>query len=504
MLEELNIDLSSLKANKVDNRILGVVNFLKNNFLNTFFDDLRSKEKEEIIQCVYNVIEVKTLDDLEIWRLTFRRLFWKDYGSLEDIKKNLNPKELSSIYQKLNSICSPALVDVLNMDSEQFLAFIEQYKDKTYLDLKRETAEISRVDEIRSLRKTLSKQNEQYYKDLDKSELLKNIVKKYYLAQISYINCFEPQDLNLALCTLEYYLNEIAIDLEMSPNFGNGKLSIIVTTNGSNEFQPETNTIFVNINHIAEISKNVFEFFLNKNEIYNLLHNDLSYLNEDNDDATNSNLSLTISIKKYLSPSKKPIQKDSLTHLSQLVTDLMNKNRHLDNSGYLVKIYSAILNQIANIKLMINENVDSDSAHLAILDTLKKEYAIYIDEFALKKTFGKYPELEKEIAVIHYYLKSILVFRNLFNWQHFIIAKNAVEHTTGNIIDRLNTLDKYIGKVDYIDEISRCFLTYVNDLRNEDEAIKFDLSYPTAYYELNENIKWFDSNILLIQLIVKE
>ena len=380
------------------------------------------------------------------------------------------------------------------MDSEQFLAFIEQYKDKTYLDLKRETAEISRVDEIRSLRKTLSKQNEQYYKDLDKSELLKNIVKKYHLAQISYINCFEPQDLNLALCTLEYYLNEIAIDLEMSPNFGNGKLSIIVTTNGSNEFQPETNTIFVNINHIAEISKNVFEFFLNKNEIYNLLHNDLSYLNEDNDDATNSNLSLTISIKKYLSPSKKPIQKDSLTHLSQLVTDLMNKNRHLDNSGYLVKIYSAILNQIANIKLMINENVDSDSAHLAILDTLKKEYAIYIDEFALKKTFGKYPELEKEIAVIHYYLKSILVFRNLFNWQH----------TTGNIIDRLNTLDKYIGKVDYIDEISRCFLTYVNDLRNDDEAIKFDLSYPTAYYELNENIKWFDSNILLIQLIVKE
>lgn len=504
MLEELNIDLSSLKANKVDNRILGVVNFLKNNFLNTFFDDLRSKEKEEIIQCVYNVIEVKTLDDLEIWRLTFRRLFWKDYGSLEDIKKNLNPKELSSIYQKLNSICSPALVDVLNMDSEQFLAFIEQYKDKTYLDLKRETAEISRVDEIRSLRKTLSKQNEQYYKDLDKSELLKNIVKKYHLAQISYINCFEPQDLNLALCTLEYYLNEIAIDLEMSPNFGNGKLSIIVTTNGSNEFQPETNTIFVNINHIAEISKNVFEFFLNKNEIYNLLHNDLSYLNEDNDDATNSNLSLTISIKKYLSPSKKPIQKDSLTHLSQLVTDLMNKNRHLDNSGYLVKIYSAILNQIANIKLMINENVDSDSAHLAILDTLKKEYAIYIDEFALKKTFGKCPELEKEIAVIHYYLKSILVFRNLFNWQHFIIAKNAVENTTGNIIDRLNTLDKYIGKVDYIDEISRCFLTYVNDLRNDDEAIKFDLSYPTAYYELNENIKWFDSNILLIQLIVKE
>lgn len=504
MLEELNIDLSSLKANKVDNRILGVVNFLKNNFLNTFFDDLRSKEKEEIIQCVYNVIEVKTLDDLEIWRLTFRRLFWKDYGSLEDIKKNLNPKELSSIYQKLNSICSPALVDVLNMDSEQFLAFIEQYKDKTYLDLKRETAEISRVDEIRSLRKTLSKQNEQYYKDLDKSELLKNIVKKYHLAQISYINCFEPQDLNLALCTLEYYLNEIAIDLEMSPNFGNGKLSIIITTNGSNEFQPETNTIFVNINHIAEISKNVFEFFLNKNEIYNLLHNDLSYLNEDNDDATNSNLSLTISIKKYLSPSKKPIQKDSLTHLSQLVTDLMNKNRHLDNSGYLVKIYSAILNQIANIKLMINENVDSDSAHLAILDTLKKEYAIYIDEFALKKTFGKYPELEKEIAVIHYYLKSILVFRNLFNWQHFIIAKNAVENTTGNIIDRLNTLDKYIGKVDYIDEISRCFLTYVNDLRNDDEAIKFDLSYPTAYYELNENIKWFDSNILLIQLIVKE
>ena len=504
MLEELNIDLSSLKANKVDNRILGVVNFLKNNFLNTFFDDLRSKEKEEIIQCVYNVIEVKTLDDLEIWRLTFRRLFWKDYGSLEDIKKNLNPKELSSIYQKLNSICSPALVDVLNMDSEQFLAFIEQYKDKTYLDLKRETAEISRVDEIRSLRKTLSKQNEQYYKDLDKSELLKNIVKKYHLAQISYINCFEPQDLNLALCTLEYYLNEIAIDLEMSPNFGNGKLSIIVTTNGSNEFQSETNTIFVNINHIAEISKNVFEFFLNKNEIYNLLHNDLSYLNEDNDDATNSNLSLTISIKKYLSPSKKPIQKDSLTHLSQLVTDLMNKNRHLDNSGYLVKIYSAILNQIANIKLMINENVDSDSAHLAILDTLKKEYAIYIDEFALKKTFGKYPELEKEIAVIHYYLKSILVFRNLFNWQHFIIAKNAVENTTGNIIDRLNTLDKYIGKVDYIDEISRCFLTYVNDLRNDDEAIKFDLSYPTAYYELNENIKWFDSNILLIQLIVKE
>lgn len=504
MLEELNIDLSSLKANKVDNRILGVVNFLKNNFLNTFFDDLRSKEKEEIIQCVYNVIEVKTLDDLEIWRLTFRRLFWKDYGSLEDIKKNLNPKELSSIYQKLNSICSPALVDVLNMDSEQFLAFIEQYKDKTYLDLKRETAEISRVDEIRSLRKTLSKQNEQYYKDLDKSELLKNIVKKYHLAQISYINCFEPQDLNLALCTLEYYLNEIAIDLEMSPNFGNGKLSIIVTTNGSNEFQPETNTIFVNINHIAEISKNIFEFFLNKNEIYNLLHNDLSYLNEDNDDATNSNLSLTISIKKYLSPSKKPIQKDSLTHLSQLVTDLMNKNRHLDNSGYLVKIYSAILNQIANIKLMINENVDSDSAHLAILDTLKKEYAIYIDEFALKKTFGKYPELEKEIAVIHYYLKSILVFRNLFNWQHFIIAKNAVENTTGNIIDRLNTLDKYIGKVDYIDEISRCFLTYVNDLRNDDEAIKFDLSYPTAYYELNENIKWFDSNILLIQLIVKE
>lgn len=504
MLEELNIDLSSLKANKVDNRILGVVNFLKNNFLNTFFDDLRSKEKEEIIQCVYNVIEVKTLDDLEIWRLTFRRLFWKDYGSLEDIKKNLNPKELSSIYQKLNSICSPALVDVLNMDSEQFLAFIEQYKDKTYLDLKRETAEISRVDEIRSLRKTLSKQNEQYYKDLDKSELLKNIVKKYHLAQISYINCFEPQDLNLALCTLEYYLNEIAIDLEMSPNFGNGKLSIIVTTNGSNEFQPETNTIFVNINHITEISKNVFEFFLNKNEIYNLLHNDLSYLNEDNDDATNSNLSLTISIKKYLSPSKKPIQKDSLTHLSQLVTDLMNKNRHLDNSGYLVKIYSAILNQIANIKLMINENVDSDSAHLAILDTLKKEYAIYIDEFALKKTFGKYPELEKEIAVIHYYLKSILVFRNLFNWQHFIIAKNAVENTTGNIIDRLNTLDKYIGKVDYIDEISRCFLTYVNDLRNDDEAIKFDLSYPTAYYELNENIKWFDSNILLIQLIVKE
>ena len=504
MLEELNIDLSSLKANKMDNRILGVVNFLKNNFLNTFFDDLRSKEKEEIIQCVYNVIEVKTLDDLEIWRLTFRRLFWKDYGSLEDIKKNLNPKELSSIYQKLNSICSPALVDVLNMDSEQFLAFIEQYKDKTYLDLKRETAEISRVDEIRSLRKTLSKQNEQYYKDLDKSELLKNIVKKYHLAQISYINCFEPQDLNLALCTLEYYLNEIAIDLEMSPNFGNGKLSIIVTTNGSNEFQPETNTIFVNINHIAEISKNVFEFFLNKNEIYNLLHNDLSYLNEDNDDATNSNLSLTISIKKYLSPSKKPIQKDSLTHLSQLVTDLMNKNRHLDNSGYLVKIYSAILNQIANIQLMINENVDSDSAHLAILDTLKKEYAIYINEFALKKTFGKYPELEKEIAVIHYYLKSILVFRNLFNWQHFIIAKNAVEHTTGNIIDRLNTLDKYIGKVDYIDEISRCFLTYVNDLRNDDEAIKFDLSYPTAHYELNENIKWFDSNILLIQLIIKE
>ena len=124
MLEELNIDLSSLKANKVDNRILGVVNFLKNNFLNTFFDDLRSKEKEEIIQCVYNVIEVKTLDDLEIWRLTFRRLFWKDYGSLEDIKKNLTPQELASVYQKLNSICSPALIDVLNMDSEQFLTFI--------------------------------------------------------------------------------------------------------------------------------------------------------------------------------------------------------------------------------------------------------------------------------------------------------------------------------------------------------------------------------------------
>ena len=504
MLEELNIDLSSLKANKVDNRILGVVNFLKNNFLNTFFDDLRSKEKEEIIQCVYNVIEVKTLDDLEIWRLTFRRIFWKDYGSLEDIKKNLTPQELASVYQKLNSICSPALIDVLNMDSEQFLTFIEQYKNKTFLDLKRETSELSRVDEIRSLRKTLSKQNEKFYKELDKSELLKNIVRKYHLAQISYINCFEPQDLNLALCTLDYYLNEIAIDLEMSPDFGNGKLSIIVTTNGDNKFQPETNTIFVNINHIAAISKNVFEFFLNKNEIAVLLHNEIDAINDDNDDATNANLSLALSIKKYLSPSKKPIQKDSLTNLSQLVTELMDKNSRLDNSGYLVKIYSAILNQISSIQLMIDENVDNDNSHLAILDTLKKEYAIYIDEFALKKTFGAYPELEKEIVAIHYYLKSILVFRNLFNWQYFIIAKNAVDQTSGNIIERLNLLDKYIGKVDYIDEISRCFLTYVNDLRNDDEATKFDLSYPTTYYELNENINWFDNNILLIQLIVKE
>ena len=390
------------------------------------------------------------------------------------------------------------------MDSEQFLTFIEQYKDKTFLDLKRETAELSRVDEIRSLRKTLSKQNEQYYKELDKTELLNNIVRKYHLAQISYINCFEQQDLNLALCTLDYYLNEVAIDLEMSPDFGNGVLSIIVTTNGHNSFQQETNTIFVNINHIAAISKNVFEFFLNKKEVSNLLHNDMEAINEDNDDATNANLSLALSIKKYLSPSKKPIQKDSLTNLSHLVADLIDKNKHLDNSGYLTKIYSAILNQISSIQLMIDENIDNDSAHLAILDTLKKEYAIYIDEFALKKTFKSHPELEKEIVVIYYYLKSILVFRNLFNWQHFIIAKNAVEQTSGNIIDRLNMLDKYIGKVDYIDEISRCFLTYVNDLRNDDEAITFDLSYPTTYYELNENIKWFDNNILLIQLIVKE
>ena len=290
----------------------------------------------------------------------------------------------------------------------------------------------------------------------------------------------------------------------MSPDFGNGVLSIIVTTNGHNSFQQETNTIFVNINHIAAISKNVFEFFLNKKEVSNLLHNDMEAINEDNDDATNANLSLALSIKKYLSPSKKPIQKDSLTNLSHLVADLIDKNKHLDNSGYLTKIYSAILNQISSIQLMIDENIDNDSAHLAILDTLKKEYAIYIDEFALKKTFKSHPELEKEIVVIYYYLKSILVFRNLFNWQHFIIAKNAVEQTSGNIIDRLNMLDKYIGKVDYIDEISRCFLTYVNDLRNDDEAITFDLSYPTTYYELNENIKWFDNNILLIQLIVKE
>lgn len=153
MLENVNLEIQHNK----NNRILGIIKFISDNLINTFYYGLflKESEKEIIINHILSILNTNEPEDLELWRLNFRRILWGDYQTIEEVGHNLTTKEKVKLKEKINSICSPKLIELLSATPKEFDDFASKFDNMSFLDIKKMSIAENNIKAINSKIKSI-------------------------------------------------------------------------------------------------------------------------------------------------------------------------------------------------------------------------------------------------------------------------------------------------------------------------------------------------------------
>lgn len=496
MLENVNLEV--LPKNK-NNRVLGIIKFVSDNLMNTFYYDLFLKESEKdiVINHILSILHVENFNDLEIWRLNFRRLLWGDYKSLEETYGSMTDLEKTHIREKINSICSPKLVEVLSLDSKGFEEYFNRFEGMSVLDIKKHSLAENNIKAITNKVKATK----------TKDEILDELILKYDLKNLSYIKGIPVNRLDLVFLTLDYYIEEILIGLEKIDQpklFGRGKLSLIILNSGDNYYQPETKTIFININKVNLFSEAYFHFLQDIILIEGkpLAH---SYFKDIEVGDLDIEIELRNNIMNLIANNQ---QKDDwkikrVLDLEDVVLKKIRTKYQGDVTGYVNQLYRVLLENISKSKTILEGNAFNKELAESLYIGLKDDIKEILKEFAVKKFFEDNPKLKNELLA-YVSMFSLTILNN--EKQDYWIVANHISDVVEmdkhwHIVSFIEKLDQIVHIAPQITPnnlIGKAFLAYINDFRDNEDEINLGINYPRLSFEIAKISKWFEDNIMLI------